>query len=185
MVDQAILLSDKRFHQDNLRTVFDLLSLNNFPSEIINKHINNRIHEINVKKNNLISKVIDDNSQLFQKPIISFPYYGNISENIKGCINKLGVRTVFCTGTKLSKFIKLGKDPLEKIDKKNVVYKIKCKCGKCYIGQTKRPLRIRRKEHFNNIKLNKIYHNVISKYLTENGDDINHCFLWEETSVTS
>ena len=93
-----------------------------------------------MKKNNLISKVIDDNSQLFQKPIISFPYYGNISENIKRYLDILGVRTVLCSGTKLIKFIKLGTDPLEKMDKKNVVYKIKFKCGKFYIGQTKRPL---------------------------------------------
>ena len=150
--------------------------MNNFASEIINKHIKNRIHEIHIKKNNLISKVIDGNSQLFQKPIISFPYYGNISGNIKRFLNKLGVRTIFHSGTKLSKSIKLGKDPLDRMDKKNVVYKINCKCGKCYISQTKRPLRIRRKENFDNIKLNEKYHNAISKNLTENGDDTNHCF---------
>ena len=95
----------------------------------------------------------------------------------------LGVRTIFHSGTKLSKSIKLGKDPLDRMDKKNVVYKINCKCGKCYMGQTKRPLRIRRKEHFDNIKLNEKYHNAISKNLTENGDDTNHCFLWKKTSV--
>ena len=109
---------------NNLRTVFDLLFLNNFPSEIINKHINNRIREIHVKRNNQVSKVIDNNSQLFQKPIISFPYYGNISENINRLLNKLGVGTVFRSGTKLSEFIKLGKDPLNKMNKENVAYKI-------------------------------------------------------------
>ena len=183
LVDQAILLSDKSFYQNNLKTVFDLLFLNNFPSEIIKKHINNRIHEIHMKKNNLISKVIDDNSQLLQKPIITFPYYGNISEKIKTFINKLGVRTVFRSGTKLSKFIKVGKDPLDKMDKKNVACKINCKCRKCYIGLTKHPLRIRRKQHFDNIKLNEKHNNVISKHLKENEDDINHCFLLEKTSV--
>ena len=92
----------------------------------------------------------------------------------------MGVRTVFRSGTKLGKFIKLGKDPLERLDRKNVVNKINCKFGKCYIGQTKRPLRIRRKEHIDNIKLNEKYHNVISKHLTENRDDTNHYFLWEK-----
>ena len=85
--------------------------------------------------------------------------------------------------TKLSKSIKLGKDPWDRKDKKNIVYKINCKCGKCYIGKTKRPLRIQRKKHFDDIKLNEKYHNAISKNLTENGDDTNHCFLWEKTSV--
>ena len=55
-----------------------------------------------MKKNNQISKVIDDNSQLFRKPIISFPYYGNMSENIKRFFNKLGVGTVFHSGTKVN-----------------------------------------------------------------------------------
>ena len=80
----------------------------------------------------------------------------------------------------------MGKDLLDRLDKKNVVYKINCKCGKCYIDQTKRSLRIGRKEHINNIKLNEKYHNVISKHLTENGDDTNHYFLWEKNiSFTS
>ena len=87
------------------------------------------------------------------------------------------MKTIFHSSTKLSKSIKLGNDPLDRMDKKNVVYKINCKCGKYYISQTKRPLRIRRKEHFDNIKLNEKYHNAISKNLTENGDDTNHCFL--------
>ena len=44
-------------------------------------------------------------------------------------------------------------------------------------------MKIQRKEHFDNIKLIEKYHDVISKHLPENGDDIKHCFLWEETSV--
>ena len=60
----------------------------------------------------------------------------------------------FAVVKKVSKFIKLDKIPLDRMDKKNVVYKIHCKSGKCYIGQSKRPLRIRRKEHIDNTKLN-------------------------------
>ena len=48
------------------------------------------------------------------------------------------------------------------------------------MGQTKRPLRIGRKKHIDNIKLNEKYHNVISKHLTKNGNDTNHYFLWEK-----
>ena len=36
------------------------------------------------------------------------------------------------------------------------------------VGQTKRPLHIRREEHKNNIKLNPKYHNVITKHILEN-----------------
>ena len=43
-----------------------------------------------------------------------------------------------------------GKDPL---NKKSGIYKVNCKdCRKCYIGQTRRNIEIRMKEHFRNIK---------------------------------
>ena len=39
LVDSAILLSDRKFHHDNLNTVSKLLALNSFPIHFINKHI--------------------------------------------------------------------------------------------------------------------------------------------------
>ena len=51
----------------------------------------------------------------------------------------------------LSSVIKLGKDSTNKMDTTNVVYKIRCKdCGACHIGETKRTLKTRIKEHINN-----------------------------------
>ena len=73
-----------------------------------------------------IPKVIDDSQQLDQKPIISFPYYDDILENIKRVLNKFEVRTAFRNGTKSNTFIKLGKDPLDNFYKKNIVYKFNC-----------------------------------------------------------
>ena len=39
LVDSAILLSDNKFHHDNLNIVSKLLSLNSFPIQFIDKHI--------------------------------------------------------------------------------------------------------------------------------------------------
>ena len=51
----------------------------------------------------------------------------------------------------LSSVIKLGKDSTKQMDRTNVVYKIRCKdCEACYIGETKRTLKTRIKEHINN-----------------------------------
>ena len=78
LVDHAILLSDKIFHQVNLRTVFNLLFLNNYTTKFNNEHINKRIQEIHMKRNSKISKVINDWQQLDQNLIISFLLYGDI-----------------------------------------------------------------------------------------------------------
>lgn len=56
-----------------------------------------------------------------------------------------------------------------------VVYKLDCKnCNASYIGQTKRHLGTRVKEHFNNIKLHASNFSVISKHKSE----FNHDFDW-------
>ena len=66
-----------------------------------------------MKNDKKISKVINDSQQLDQKPIISFPYYGDISENIKRLLNKFEARAVFRSGTKLNEFIKVFMRTLE------------------------------------------------------------------------
>ena len=56
----------------------------------------------------------------------------------------------------------------------NVVYKIVCRdCDASYIGQTKRHLCTRVKEHFNNITLHATNHSVISKHKSQFGHDFN------------
>ena len=75
------------------------------------------------------------------------------------------MKVVFRINSKLDRFIALGKDPYEIGEQNNVVYKISCNCGKCYVGQTKRPLRIRIYENFKNFNPNEKFHNVISRHL--------------------
>ena len=156
LVDSAILLAGKSFRNENLDIIKNYLELNNYPKNIITKHINKRIIELNID----IEKKVKDK-------IITIPYYGTISENIKRVLNKYQINAIHRINSKLNKFVRLGKDPVSCSDKKNVVYKFNCKCGKTYVGQTKRPLHIRREEHKNNIKLNSKYHSVISKHILE------------------
>jgi len=66
------------------------------------------------------------------------------------------------------------------LSKNNVVYKILCRdCEATYVGQTKRQLKTRLKEHKNNIKLDQSKHSVISEHITK----YNHSFDWENTKI--
>ncbi|EZA54575.1 hypothetical protein X777_05696, partial [Ooceraea biroi] len=61
--------------------------------------------------------------------------------------------TIFSVTKKLDCFIKRGKDRLINGKQTSVVYKIDCtNCDSCYIGQTKRHLDTRIKEHISDIK---------------------------------
>ena len=155
--------------------------MNNYPPQFITKHINERILEIRSRNNNTldINKVTELN-----KSVISFPYYGDLFENIKRLFKDINVRIFFRSDSKLNTFIKTGEDPLERLNKKNVINLFSCTCGKCYVGQTKRPLGIRSKDHIDNFKLNKKYHNVISKYLKDYlGNYAEHSIQWEKVKI--
>jgi len=81
---------------------------------------------------------------------------------------------------KLNTLIKTGKDILPSEFRTNVVYKIDCKnCAASYIGQTKRYLNTRLKEHFNNIKLHHSSHSVVSKHRSE----FQHEFDWKKFNI--
>ena len=92
-----------------------------------------------------------------------------MSHNIKRHLNDYNLTTVFRNTSKLDKYIKLGKDPLEKLENSNVIYKIPClDCSKPYVGQIGRMLFVRSEEYEKNINLNEKYHNVVTKHIKNN-----------------
>ena len=79
------------------------------------------------------------------------------------------------------KFIKVYKNKNQHDKNNNIIYKVNCNnCVASYVGQTKRQLQIRIKEHHNNIKLDQSKYSVILKHITE----INHNFNWEKVRVS-
>jgi len=81
---------------------------------------------------------------------------------------------------KIDNIIKVHKDHTEHNCKKNIVYKIHCKnCDASYVGQTKRQLKTRTKEHVNNIKLDESRHSVITQHIL----NYNHSFNWQDIKI--
>jgi len=79
-----------------------------------------------------------------------------------------------------SVFCKIGKDSIDKIKHSNVVYKISCnQCDATYVGQTKRQLQTRIKEHKSDINRSMGSPSVISQHrLTHN-----HDFKWNNVEI--
>lgn len=88
----------------------------------------------------------------------------------------------FTVNNKLNSFIRLYKDPLLKLHHSNVVYKINClNCEALYIGQTKRKLLTRIKEHCSDINKTSDSLSVVSLHRLEY-HEFNVSILEEEPS---
>jgi len=81
---------------------------------------------------------------------------------------------------KLNKFVKTHKDKEQGTSNNNVVYKVACKdCDASYVGQTKRQLKTRLREHMNNIRQDYSKHTVVSEHIV----NFNHAFDWESVQI--
>jgi len=78
----------------------------------------------------------------------------------------LGLRNLaYSVPNALKRFIIRGKDKIDFMSKNDVVYKIGClDCDGTYVGQTKRQLRIRIKEHRSDINKKNSSLSVISNH---------------------
>jgi len=182
LVDRAFLLSHPDFHQKNIELCIKLLLDNGYPLDLIFEKINKRLKKLitTTNHNKIIVNHSTDTIDKDQKKFFIIPYIRNISEITATLIN----RSLFTVGyrclNKIDNIIKVHKDHTEHIHKSNIVYKIHCNnCDASYVGQTKRQLKTRTKEHFNNIKLDKSRHSVITQHILE----FNHSFNWNDIKI--
>jgi len=181
LVDHAIKLSHPTFHEKNLRLCIKLLLDNGYPLDLIFNKINSRLKKLfahrTVTTSNVINTDIDSNSD---KRITVLPYVSPLTDFITSNIDSSKALIGLKCLNKLSRLIKVHKDIDKPLYKNNVVYKIQCRdCEATYVGQTKRQLKTRLKEHKNNIKLDQSKHSVISEHITK----YNHSFDWENTKI--
>ena len=83
------------------------------------------------------------------KGLVGLPFYPKITHQIANILKTFNLKCIFSPVNKL-KFSNL-KDPIDSLNNWGI-YNISCQCGLSYIGQTKRALRIRLKEHQNYVK---------------------------------
>ncbi|XP_071573520.1 uncharacterized protein [Temnothorax nylanderi] len=111
---------------------------------------------------------------------VTIPYIKNCSESISKALRNKEFDVVYTVPKKLDRIINRGKDRLESAKRMEIVYEIDClNCDACYIGQTKRNLATRIKEHRADIKKHPSNHSVVSKHKTS----CNHEFNWTSPKV--
>ncbi|KYN22422.1 hypothetical protein ALC57_05184 [Trachymyrmex cornetzi] len=179
LVDRAFLLSDYRFHYKNLTFIINILLDNDYPIKFIFETVNQRIKYL-IKSRHAIQHKTTDTS-MNEKPVswLTVPFIPFHTEKFKR-FNSNDIRVSYHSPNKMSKYIKVQKDILNKNCKNNVVYKISCNdCDASYVGQTGRQLRTRISEHRNHIKYNTTTRSVITEHRLQN----NHDFRWDDVEI--
>jgi len=186
LIDRAILLSHPRFHIRNITNCISILLDNGYPLNMIFHYANRRIRKlasnINYNKNNGMNK--GDKSSMEKdsnnKKFIVLPFVKDVTGTVGDIIKNPDIKVGFHCFNKLNRFIKPHKDKNKFDEFSNVVYKISCRdCDASYVGQTKRQLKTRLKEHKSNVKLDSNKLSVISEHINL----FNHTFNWDNVEI--
>jgi len=119
-------------------------------------------------------------SQIEQRSFFTIPYVKSVSESFLPITKKYGFDTAYFVPNILNKIIRKGKDKIDPKSQNDCVYKINClNCDMSYVGQTKRQLGTRVKEHMSDIKKKNGVLSVVSNHKLEN----NHEMKWSEVAI--
>lgn len=160
-----------------LAKVKDFMLLNDYPPELVQKTIakcKSSFSSSQVKINFDISKTI----------VIT--YHRGISEKIKRILNKHNINVVFKSGLSLQNIF--NKNKRTDLDKSCVVYEIHCyDCDAKYVGETKRNLKFRIREHKDDLskggnKSNVAYHSITENHKI-NFDEVKIIYFENNTKV--
>ncbi|XP_011864472.1 PREDICTED: uncharacterized protein LOC105560198 [Vollenhovia emeryi] len=179
LVDRAIMLSHPMFHQKNIEFAIRVLLENGYPLNLVFEKINKRIKKLmNVKEED--ANTSTNNNPEKSNNFIVIPYINGISEKVESLIDKSKFRIGYHCLNKLEKFVKVHKDKNKKLENSNVIYRINCKdCEASCVGQTKRKLETRIKEHKYNQRLDPSKHSVVSEHII----NYKHEFDWDNTLI--
>jgi len=183
LIDRTILLSHPQFHEKNLKIIINTFLNNCFPLPIIFSTINKRIKTLMNKmarESNIEEGLKEKQSNKDKMSFFTIPYVKSISERFLPIIKKFGFNASYSISNTLHRFIKKGKDRIDLTSQMECVYKINCSnCENSYVGQTKRQLGTRLKEHKSDIKKKSGNLSVVSKHILEN----NHEMDWSEVAI--
>ncbi|XP_024874683.1 uncharacterized protein LOC112456414 [Temnothorax curvispinosus] len=159
--------------------LIDILLANGYPFELVFKIVKKRmIKLINEQQRGSVMDAHATDSMVKDRFFV-VPYINKITNSFCNTIKKFNLRTAIVGLNKLSWIIKPLKDKLHNNFLSGVVYKICCQdCDASYVGQTKRQLGTRIKEHRNQLSRNPRDLSVVSQHRLEG-----HEFDWDNVLI--
>lgn len=112
-----------------------------------------------------------------RKPAV-LPFVRGVTDKIGHILKRVSIKTYFKPLKKMSQFLRPVKSntPLQSAG----VYKLDCECGLSYIGQTKRSISTRVKEHIADVKHRRCNRSAVCEHVM---DRPNHSIKFDQPSV--
>lgn len=152
-------LSKERFNNE-LRKIKNIARSNGFDSELIDKL---------VKKNRF--KQMLSNSSTFQQEgsknskFAKIPFEPRLTRGLPSIFKNFGFQVAYSSSNNLRKLLGNPKDKVEQIEKSGI-YEISCSdCDNKYVGQSRRPILKRFKEHLACLRLGNIDKSAVAQHI--------------------
>ena len=148
--------------------IINIANFNEFHKEMILKLIKKQEWRKNIRNINTLEQNNSKNNNK-RAAIIFIPH---ISNKISKIFKKYDIDIVSSKHNNLMSLLGNTKDKVKETDKSGI-YQIQCEnCEKCYIGQTRRNIGIRFKEHIRNIKNQETNKSPIAEHVLEENHNI-------------
>ena len=110
-----------------------------------NGHESSRLEKIAASYTTEDSEQPEDSDEV-NKPVVCVPWIPKLGPRLRAVMKKRGIKTVFSSGRNLKDILCNHKTPLPRNSHPGV-YRLRCGCGATYIGETKKKITTRVKEH--------------------------------------
>ena len=146
---------------DELKYIRTIASVNGFNENIVDELVEK--HSKKIKKQNL--STFFQNSQKSERKRFCVNYAAPLTNKLQKIFKNYKTDLVFASENKLKSLLLTTKDKIEDTAKSGI-YEISCKeCPKIYIGQSRRQVAIRGKEHKAHIKYNRPEKSAVAKHV--------------------
>lgn len=176
LIDRAVKLLEPQFRTKNIKLVKNILRNKNYPAQLIDNIIKQRVHDIynSIQAEEGRNKKLKKEAHLLEKTVV-LPYVKGVTDAVGNLFRNFGLFPIYKVHRKLGSFFPQIKGPIPKEKQTGIIYKTPCgDCNGCYIGQTGRNLSTRIREHRRNYKEDPTRHTALTKHMLEHDHRFNY-----------
>lgn len=162
----SVPLNKDRFEKER-NLIKDIAEANGYSTYLVDKLIRKRKFKDMIRSSTTFQNNVD-NSKL-----ISIPYEPHLTRGLKKIFKDVGMTVVYKSGNKIKQLLGNPKDKIG-TNEKSGIYEISCiDCDQKYVGQTKRSILTRFKEHMAHLKYGRTEKSAVAQHAFENDHRIN------------